>query len=300
MQFRKKPVVIEAHQLTTEVALAHLIDKGPLPFGLHSSSADWHPANRTVSRFNVLIKTLEGVMHASLNDWIIKGVKGELYPCKPDIFAATYEPVTAPEPQQSIVACQHKWDIVNTRGDTTFFRCIECKAEMSLDGEPTPTAAEPTSAPLPVMQQASMHGEPTPAAEPDGENLQASMMIDLAWCKHVNMTPSETAYKLIADGWTHSKLRARAQPAGGNFEQLESAILGLWVKWKTDGTAMKGAAFHTYCARELIAALPQMGKVPSREQFYAFIKENTFTSIDEDVEINGGTYEAFLALIGRG
>jgi hypothetical protein len=38
------------------------------------------------------IPTLEGTMQASENDWIIRGVKGELYPCKPDIFAATYEP----------------------------------------------------------------------------------------------------------------------------------------------------------------------------------------------------------------
>lgn len=38
------------------------------------------------------IKTLEGTMTASKGDWIIRGVKGEFYPCKPDIFTATYEP----------------------------------------------------------------------------------------------------------------------------------------------------------------------------------------------------------------
>lgn len=42
------------------------------------------------------IKTLEGTMRADVGDWIIQGVKGELYPCKPDIFAATYEPVIEP------------------------------------------------------------------------------------------------------------------------------------------------------------------------------------------------------------
>lgn len=42
----------------------------------------------------VEIPTMEGVMRAGLGDWIITGVKGERYPCKPDIFAATYEPVT--------------------------------------------------------------------------------------------------------------------------------------------------------------------------------------------------------------
>lgn len=44
---------------------------------------------------HLTIATLEGVMRAEVGDWIIRGVKGELYPCKPDIFAATYEPVTA-------------------------------------------------------------------------------------------------------------------------------------------------------------------------------------------------------------
>jgi hypothetical protein len=41
----------------------------------------------------IRISTFEGEMTAQPGDWIIKGVKGELYPCKPDIFAATYEPV---------------------------------------------------------------------------------------------------------------------------------------------------------------------------------------------------------------
>lgn len=45
---------------------------------------------------SLLIKTLEGEMMADPGDWIIKGIKGELYPCKPDIFAATYEPVDTP------------------------------------------------------------------------------------------------------------------------------------------------------------------------------------------------------------
>ena len=48
------------------------------------------------NRYNWLdINTLEGVMKAMPGDWIIKGVKGEFYPCKPDVFEATYEPVDA-------------------------------------------------------------------------------------------------------------------------------------------------------------------------------------------------------------
>lgn len=60
MKFRKKPVVVDAEpcQVVT------------------------------------FIQTLEGTMRAEVGDWIITGVKGERYPCKPDIFAATYEPVT--------------------------------------------------------------------------------------------------------------------------------------------------------------------------------------------------------------
>ncbi len=47
------------------------------------------------------ITTLEGTMRGDRGDWIIQGVKGELYPCKPDIFEATYEPVSAPpRPQE--------------------------------------------------------------------------------------------------------------------------------------------------------------------------------------------------------
>lgn len=79
-KFRKKPVVIEAMQL---VCFADLID-----------AATWIRANGgTCSRGDdtITIQTLEGNMVAGWRDWIIRGVKGEFYPCKPDIFEATYE-----------------------------------------------------------------------------------------------------------------------------------------------------------------------------------------------------------------
>jgi len=95
-KFKKKPVVIEAIQFTMDTAIECLIDRKPAPFGL-SVSGDYHPANRTVSSAWISIRTLEGTMRADIGDWIIKGVKGELYPCKPDIFEATYEPDTASE-----------------------------------------------------------------------------------------------------------------------------------------------------------------------------------------------------------
>ena len=86
-KFRKKPVVIEAFRLGLD----------PMP--------DWFVDARTANKVTThnedgrwsggpdyaLIETLEGTHRANFGDYIIQGVKGELYPCKPDIFAATYE-----------------------------------------------------------------------------------------------------------------------------------------------------------------------------------------------------------------
>lgn len=77
-KFRKKPVVIEALQWTGENAAEVTAFRG----GACLFDAD-----------GPIIETLEGNMKAMPGDWIIKGVKGEFYPCKPDIFAATYEAV---------------------------------------------------------------------------------------------------------------------------------------------------------------------------------------------------------------
>ena len=78
-QYRKKPVVIEAEQFLQGP------EPTPLPFsdqGVCCLGPDgWY------------VDTLEGPLHISDGDWIIRGIKGEYYPCKPDIFEATYEPV---------------------------------------------------------------------------------------------------------------------------------------------------------------------------------------------------------------
>jgi hypothetical protein len=105
-KYRKKPVVIEAMQWR-------------IPFGSHPShdqalGAGWDRAKEIAQwcggkrirddktgqqlktyYWSIEIPTLEGVMRASLGDFIIKGVNGEFYPCKPDIFAKTYEAVEA-------------------------------------------------------------------------------------------------------------------------------------------------------------------------------------------------------------
>lgn len=85
-KYRKKPVVIDAMQLdgrTVDVA-KWLSSHG------QTFQADTDPLDS--QRDSIRIPTLEGKMTASPGDWIIRGVKGEFYPCKPDIFDATYEP----------------------------------------------------------------------------------------------------------------------------------------------------------------------------------------------------------------
>ena len=98
MKFRKKAVVIAAIQFV-------IVQTVECKFGIRHEFNDIEIASFMQSPINVRtvpgdkpegdvyieINTLEGVMKASLNDWIIKGVNGEFYPCKPDIFYATYE-----------------------------------------------------------------------------------------------------------------------------------------------------------------------------------------------------------------
>lgn len=91
-KFRKKPVVIDAVQFTQRMAEDHLFDGAALPKGLLLFGATHHPGRREIYKAKFGIETLEGTMEAAIGDWIITGVKGELYPCKPDIFEATYEP----------------------------------------------------------------------------------------------------------------------------------------------------------------------------------------------------------------
>ena len=102
-KFRKKPVVIEARQLTGNTAEWHdiyqwiedntlgsfepmAVIKGLVPCPESGVSIDPRDGR-------LIISTLEGLHWAELDDWIIRGVLGEFYPCKPDLFDAAYEPV---------------------------------------------------------------------------------------------------------------------------------------------------------------------------------------------------------------
>lgn len=80
--YKKKPVVIEALQWTGDNHEAILE---------FCSQAEYH--TELFESGTMFIRTLEGKMQASVNDYIIRGLKGEFYPCKPDIFQATYDPV---------------------------------------------------------------------------------------------------------------------------------------------------------------------------------------------------------------
>ena len=86
MKYRKKPVVIEAIQFNENF------------IGTKCSYEFWKAfeegiISQTEDKDKLIIKTLEGDMTASKGDYIIKGVNGEFYPCKPDIFEKTYEAV---------------------------------------------------------------------------------------------------------------------------------------------------------------------------------------------------------------
>lgn len=84
MKFHKKPVVIEAFCLGYD----------PIPdWASNQTGIVYHTDHTDGGQHYAEIPTPEGTMRANVGDWIILGVKGERYPCKPDIFAATYEPV---------------------------------------------------------------------------------------------------------------------------------------------------------------------------------------------------------------
>jgi anti-sigma factor ChrR (cupin superfamily) len=87
-RYRKKPVVIEAIQWTGAniYEILAMADFAKLPATIGPEPGIVHSADGGLT-----IPTLEGDHLARPGDWIIKGVQGELYPCKPDIFEATYE-----------------------------------------------------------------------------------------------------------------------------------------------------------------------------------------------------------------
>ena len=99
-KFRKKPVVIEAIQLKNNpisvLEVYTFIHGKPDNSSCHMAEDYWENYSDNVLKKGMKLKTLESdneTQIASINDWIIKGIHGEFYPCKPDIFEKTYEKV---------------------------------------------------------------------------------------------------------------------------------------------------------------------------------------------------------------
>ena len=86
MKYQKKPIIIEAIQWTGKNfdEIEKFVGNDFFKLNLIS---------HTVNTPDILIPTLEGVMKASIGDYIIKGLRGEYYPCKTDIFRETYQPI---------------------------------------------------------------------------------------------------------------------------------------------------------------------------------------------------------------
>jgi hypothetical protein len=91
MFFRKKPVVIEAFKLGTDAMPDWFSDAITTMKVITYPNKQDHCNPFEPNLSHAAITTLEGIHRADLGDFIIKGVKGELYPCKPDIFEMTYE-----------------------------------------------------------------------------------------------------------------------------------------------------------------------------------------------------------------
>ena len=102
-QFRKKPIIVEAVQLDNlnVPSVVRWIGEDKAKMNLEFDEA--RKLGKAHPIFSVTICTLEGNMKAMPGDYIIKGVHGEFYPCKPDIFEKTYEDVEPPEEENKMI-----------------------------------------------------------------------------------------------------------------------------------------------------------------------------------------------------
>ena len=118
-KYRKKPVVIEAFQMTPD----RRMDNSEWPAWLGEAWNGERDAEGTLQRVDMNaalpdmleVVTLEGKHLVTWGDYIIRGVKGELYPCKPDIFSATYEPAALPAaPTFTAADLERAWQPIET------------------------------------------------------------------------------------------------------------------------------------------------------------------------------------------
>ena len=97
MKYRKKPIVIEAFHMTAE-RMANNVDwpewlNAAWQMNKHITGSLTPTRNKSDGSHEFSIQTLEGPLLVTAGDWIIQGIRGELYPCKPGIFEDTYEEV---------------------------------------------------------------------------------------------------------------------------------------------------------------------------------------------------------------
>jgi hypothetical protein len=216
-QFRKKPVVIEAVQIDRRMDL--------------TSPPWWAEAiqqNRVILRgmgkFTrdlpmVEISTLEGIMTGVQGDWIIRGVQGELYPCKPDIFAATYEPVSAPtsHPIPTGATGERDWELAcdECNGSGHVFvkhQVAERKTDVQefkeecegCDGRGFNIAFED----IPGIAEYVRKARPAPSAPGDAQEWGAAFD---AWFIKRGVWPRVNYEEIFAAGWN-----ARHAPAAGD------------------------------------------------------------------------------------
>jgi len=120
MKFTKRPVTVEAFQLTEEFFTSNV----SVSEAFNTTKIAYNQKEK-----NAIIYTLEGNMLARLNDWIIRGVHGEFYPCKPDIFEKTYAPQTLGNPGIKVKTLLTRGEVkFQHYGDNMMFRLhVEAK-----------------------------------------------------------------------------------------------------------------------------------------------------------------------------
>jgi hypothetical protein len=125
MKYRKKPVVIEAIQWVPGI-MTHL----DLPEWFKNALASGRIFGKNQQNF---CKTLEGNMEIRNGDWIIQGVKGEIYPCKPDIFEMTYEPSPSESKCKTIeeIVCEYLQDEDEVDGNKSIRDIVEEYMELN-------------------------------------------------------------------------------------------------------------------------------------------------------------------------
>lgn len=210
-EYRKKPVVIEAVQWTGE-------NMGEI-LGFFGGAAMREGQD-------IIIGTLEGEMRAMPGDWIIKGVKGEFYPCKPDIFAATYEDASGPSAPPAHPAIDYEDDAL----DGVLFR-FWCRAASYPGGWPSAVAKA-----IQNEQAAEGYGSPS---------TYRRALMKLAHEKGVNLPHPNQGVSLRITGpnsdgeyWLHLKNGNGPQSGGINLgSERRSMIVSALLKAAAGGAA---------------------------------------------------------------